>query len=80
MCGDEPKASNSKIGKRQKQGHHHEKPNDGHLQRDGTALIRKQGRGGQFVFSGQDCSFSQSVTPGVTLTLKTSGSERLAAE
>ena len=54
MCGDEPKASDSKIGKRQKQAHHHEKPNDGHLKRDGAALIREQGRGGQFVFSGQD--------------------------
>ena len=55
------------------------RPNDGHLKRDGAALIREQGRGGQFVFSGQDRSFSHSVTLGVTLTLKTSGSERFAA-
>jgi hypothetical protein len=73
MCGDEPKASDSKIGKRQKQHHHHEKANAGHLQRDDTALIREQGRGGQFVFSGQDHSYSHSVIPGITLTLKTSG-------
>jgi hypothetical protein len=33
-------ANYSKIGKRQKQAHHHEKPNDGHLKRDGAALIR----------------------------------------
>ena len=46
-------ASDSNVGKRQKQAHHHEKPNDEHLKRDGAALIRKQGRGGQFVFSGQ---------------------------
>ena len=33
------KASDSKIGKRQKQAHHHEKPDDGHLERDGAASI-----------------------------------------
>ena len=31
--------------------------NDGHLKRDGAALIREQVRGGQFVFSGQDWFF-----------------------
>ena len=35
-------SSDSKVGKRQKQPNHHEKPNDGHLQRDGTALIRDE--------------------------------------
>jgi hypothetical protein len=40
MCGYEPKASDSKIGKWYKQAHHHEKDNGGHLKRDGTALIR----------------------------------------
>ena len=59
-------ASDSNVGKRQKQEHHQEKTNDEHLKRDGAALIREQGRGGQFVFSGQDRSFSHSVTPGVT--------------
>jgi len=33
------KASDSKIGKRQKQAHHQEKDNAGHLKRDGAALI-----------------------------------------
>jgi len=33
-------ASDSNVGKRQKQAHRHEKPNDGHLKRDGAALIR----------------------------------------
>jgi len=33
-------ASDSNVGKRQKQAHHHEKPNEGHLKRDGAALIR----------------------------------------
>jgi len=74
MCGDEPKASDSNVGKRHKQAHHQEKDNGGHLKRDGTALIREQGRG----VSGQG-SFSHNVTLGVTLTLKTSGSERLVA-
>jgi hypothetical protein len=32
-------ASDSKIGKRQKQAHHHEKPNDERLKRDRAALI-----------------------------------------
>ena len=71
-------ASGSKVGKRQKQAHHQEKPNDGHLKRDGTALVREQGRGGQFVFSSQN-SFSHSVTLGVTLTLKHLALERFAA-
>jgi hypothetical protein len=39
-CGYKLKASDSKIGKRHKQAQHHEKANDGHLQRGGTALIR----------------------------------------
>jgi hypothetical protein len=69
-------ASGSNVGKRQKQAQHHEKPNDERLKRDGPALIREQGRAGQFVFSGQD---SQSVTPGVTLTLKHLALERFAA-
>jgi hypothetical protein len=43
MCGDELNASDSKIGKRQKQAHHQEKPNDGHLKRDSAALIRREG-------------------------------------
>ena len=34
-------ASDSNVGKRQKQAHHQEKPNDEHLKRDGTALIRQ---------------------------------------
>jgi hypothetical protein len=42
MCGNELKASDSKIGKRQKQAYHQEKPNDGHLKRNGTALIRHE--------------------------------------
>jgi hypothetical protein len=33
-------ASNSNVGKRQKQAHHQENPNDKRLKRDGTALIR----------------------------------------
>jgi hypothetical protein len=33
MCGDEPKASDSKIGKRHNQPNHHEKDNGGHLKR-----------------------------------------------
>jgi hypothetical protein len=70
-----PEASGSNVGKRQKQAHRQEKPNEGHLKREGPALIGEQG--GQFVFSGQDRSFSQSVTFGVTLTLKTSGSGTL---
>jgi hypothetical protein len=70
-------ASGSKIGKRQKQDCDQEKVNDERLKRDSAALVREQGRGGQFIFSGQDRSFSHIVTPGVTLTLKTSGSERL---
>jgi hypothetical protein len=45
-------ASGSNVSKRQKQAHHHEKPNDGHLKRDGAALIREQGGGGQFGFPG----------------------------
>jgi len=40
LCGDEFKASNSKIAKRQKQAHRHEKPNDERLKRDSAALIR----------------------------------------
>ena len=67
------------YGKRQKQAHRQEKPNEGHLKREGPALVREQGRGGQFIFSGQGRSFSHIVTPGVTLTLKTSGSEHRAA-
>ena len=39
-------ASDSKIGKRQKQAYHHEKPDDERLKRDGTTLIREEGRGG----------------------------------
>ena len=35
-------ASDSNVGKRQKQAHHHEKPNDEHLKRDGAALIRQE--------------------------------------
>ena len=35
-------ASDSNVGKRQKQAHHQEKPNDGHLKRDGAALIRNE--------------------------------------
>ena len=35
-------ASDSNVGKRQKQAHHQEKPNDGHLKRDGAALIRDE--------------------------------------
>jgi hypothetical protein len=76
--GDELETSDSKIGKRQKQEQHHETPNDNRLKRDSAALIREQGRGGQFIFSGQGRSSSHIVTRGVTLTLKTSGSERLA--
>jgi hypothetical protein len=57
MCGDEPKASDGKIGKRQKQADHQEKNNGGHLKRDGTALIREQCRG----VSAQD-PFSHSIT------------------
>jgi len=53
-------ASGSNVGKRQKQAQHHEKINDWHLKRDGAALIGEQG--GQFVFSGQDRSFSHGVT------------------
>jgi hypothetical protein len=34
------KTSDTKIGKRQKQEHKQEKPNDGHLERDSAALIR----------------------------------------
>jgi hypothetical protein len=40
ICGVELKASDSKIGKRQKQEYHHETVNDNRLKRDGTALIR----------------------------------------
>ena len=35
------KASDSNVGKRQKQVHHHEKVNDERLKRDGAALIRR---------------------------------------
>jgi hypothetical protein len=38
--GHKLEASDSNVGKRQKQAHHHEKINDGHLKRDGAALIR----------------------------------------
>jgi hypothetical protein len=65
-----PEASGSNVGKRQKQAHRQKKPKDGHLKREGPALIGEQG--GQFVFAGRG------VTLGVTLTLKTSGSERFA--
>jgi hypothetical protein len=74
--GNELEASDSNVGKRQKQAHHHEKPNDGHLKRDGTTLIREQGCGGQFVFFGQG-SFTYNVTLGVTLILKAFGSGTL---
>ena len=32
-------AGDGNVGKRQKQAHHYEKVNDGHLKRDGAALI-----------------------------------------
>src|SRR5215469_16428953 len=48
--GYELKASGSNVGKRQKQAQHHETVNDERLKRDGPALIRAQGRGGQFAF------------------------------
>ena len=77
MCGNEPKTGDSKVGKRQEQAEHQETPDEGHLKRDGAALIPNQGRGGQFIFSSQNRFFSQSVTLGVTLTFKRSGIERL---
>jgi hypothetical protein len=33
-------ARDSNVGKRKKQAEHHEQVNDGHLKRDGAALIR----------------------------------------
>jgi hypothetical protein len=38
-CGYKLEASDSNVGKRQKQAQHHEKPNDERLKRDRAALI-----------------------------------------
>jgi hypothetical protein len=77
MRGNEIKTGDRNVGKRQQQEEHQETPDDGQLKRHRAALIPRQGRGGQFIFSSQNRFFSQSVTLGVTLTLKPSGAERL---